>query len=270
MRKGTILGSHVAACVLAALVLACVYASTTRAEGADYVLGAGDLVRIGVFGYPDMTADVRVDESGGIRYALVGTLSVAGRSTREVETMLAQRLTDGGFIRSPQVSVLITEYLSRKVAVMGEVSKPGQYALTQRSRVLDLLAEAGGVVTGVAADSATLLRADGSKLEVDLFELFQGDPEQTAAMAPGDTLYVPRAAQFYVYGEVQRPGTYRLERRMTVSQAISAGGGLTPRGTERRATVKRRNSEGMEKDIDVRGADLLQPDDVLLIKESLF
>jgi polysaccharide biosynthesis/export protein len=257
-----------AALVLAALGFA--FSLGVRAETADYVLGAGDLVRVSVFGYPDMTADVRVDESGSIRYALVGTLAVAGRSTREVETTLAERLTNGGFIRSPQVSVLITEYLSRKVAVMGEVSKPGQYALTQRSKVLDLLAEAGGVVTGMAADTATLLRADGSKVDVDLFELFRGNPEHNTAISPGDTLYVPRASQFYIYGEVQRPGTYRLERRMTVSQAISAGGGLTPRGTERRAAVKRRDAAGAETVVDVRGADLLRPDDVLLIKESLF
>jgi polysaccharide export outer membrane protein len=272
MQRQSASSSRGAARVLAALglVLGLALALAGRAETPDYVLGAGDLVRIGVFGYPDMTADVRVDEAGSIRYALVGTLAVAGRSTREVETTLAQRLTDGGFIRSPQVSVLITEYLSRKVAVMGEVSKPGQYALTQRSKALDLLAEAGGVVTGVSADTATLLRADGSKVDIDLFELFHGNPQANPAISPGDTLYVPRATQFYIYGEVQRPGTYRLERRMTVSQAISAGGGLTPRGTERRAEVKRRDSQGVEKVVDVRGADFLQADDVLLIKESLF
>jgi polysaccharide export outer membrane protein len=241
-----------------------------RGEGADYVLGSGDLVRVSVFGYPDMTADVRVDEFGSIRYALVGSLPVAGRSTRDVETLLARRLTDEGFIRNAQVSVLITEYMSRKVAVMGEVARPGQYALTQSKRVIDLLAEAGGVVAGLASDKAVLLRADGSKVPVDLFELFQGNPEHNVGVVPGDTLYVPRAAQFYVYGEVQRPGTYRLERSLTVSQAISAGGGLTPRGTERRATVKRRDAKGTEAEVAVRGSDVLEPDDVLLIKESLF
>jgi polysaccharide biosynthesis/export protein len=251
-------------------VLALVTALEARAEAPDYVLGAGDRVRVSVFGYPDMTADVRVDEFGSIRYALVGSLVVTGHSTREVETTLAQRLADGGFIKSPQVSVLITEYQSRKVAVMGEVAKPGQYALTQRSKVLDLLAEAGGVVTGMASEGATLLRADGTRLDVDLFRLFQGDPVQNVTIEPGDTLYVPRAAQFYVYGEVQRPGTYRLERQMTVSQAISAGGGLTPRGTERRATVKRRDKDGDEEVVAVRGFDQLQPDDVLLIKEARF
>lgn len=256
-----------ASIVAAFLAFLCLAA---HAESGDYVLGAGDLIRIGVFGYPDMTADVRVDDSGSIRYALVGTLGVAGRSTREVETAIAQRLSNGGFIRDAQVSVLITEYLSRKVAVIGEVTRPGQYSLTQRSRVLDLVAEAGGVVTSIAADVATLLRADGSKVDVDLYELFRGNPESNVAIEPGDTLLVPRAPQFYVYGEVQRPGTYRLERRMTVSQAISAGGGLTPRGTERRATIKRRDEHGAENAVAVRGADVLEADDVLLIRESLF
>lgn len=251
-------------------MLALVQSGHARAESRDYVLGAGDLVRISVFGYPDMTADVRVDEFGSVRYALVGALMVAGQATREVELLVAKRLADGGFIRNAQVSVLITEYESRKVAVMGEVNRPGQYALTQSNKVLDLLAEAGGVVTALAADKATLLRADGSKVDVDLYGLFAGNPEHNVAIVPGDTLYVPRAAQFYVYGAVQRPGTYRLERHMTVSQAISAGGGLTPRGTERRASIKRRGAEGAENVVEVRGADVLQADDVLLIKESLF
>ena len=242
----------------------------TNAEFGDYVLGAGDLLRVGVFGYPDMTADLRVDDSGGIRYALIGALSVADRTPSEVETTIALRLSEGGFIRDPQVSVLILEHESRKVAVMGEVARPGQYPLTQRSRVLDLFAAAGGTVTGIAADRATLLGADGTKTEIDLFELFSGNPAHNVSVGPGDTLYVPRAPQFYVYGEVQRPGTYRLERNMTVSQAISASGGLTPRGSERRATVKRRDSSGAETGISVRGPDLLRPDDVLLIKESLF
>ncbi len=256
--------------LLVGLVATSLAAFAAHADTADYLLGAGDLVRVSVFGYPDMTADVRVDDAGSIRYALVGTLAVAGRSTREVETAIAQRLSGGGFIRDPQVSVLITEYLSRKVAVMGEVTRPGQYSLTQRSKVLDLLAEAGGVVTGVAADTAALLRADGTKVDVDLYELFRGNPASNVTIEPGDTLLVPRAPQFYIYGEVQRPGTYRLERRMTVAQAISAGGGLTPRGTERRAMVKRRSSDGTEAEVAVRGADVLEPDDVLLIKESLF
>jgi polysaccharide biosynthesis/export protein len=236
----------------------------------EYRLGAGDLLKINVYGYPDMSADVRVDEAGSISYAYVGQLAVGGRSARDVESLVAQKLTSGGFIRSPQVSVLVSDYRSQTVAVMGQVSRPGQYPLRKASSVIDLLAEAGGVVNTMAADEATLLHADGSKLPIDLFALFDGDPTQNSPVTAGDTIYVPRASQFYVYGEVQRPGTYRLERNMTVSQAISAGGGLTPRGTDRRATVKRRNEQGKEVHITVKGSDLLRADDVLVIKESLF
>jgi polysaccharide export outer membrane protein len=217
-----------------------------------------------------MSADVRVDEAGSITYAYVGQLAVGGHSARDVETLVAERLTTGGFIRSPQVSVLVSDYRSQKVSVMGQVARPGPYPLRKASSVIDLLAEAGGVINAIAADEATLLRADGSKISIDLFELFNGNPGQNLPVMAGDTIYVPKASQFYVYGEVQRPGTYRLERNMTVSQAISMGGGLTPRGTERRATVKRRDSHGKELKVGVQGSDMLQPDDVLLIKESLF
>jgi polysaccharide export outer membrane protein len=240
------------------------------ADSGEYRLGAGDLLKINVYGYPDMSADVRVDEAGSISYAYVGQLAVGGQSARDVESLVAEKLITGGFIRSPQVSVLVSDYRSQKVAVMGQVGRPGQYPLRKSSSVIDLLAEAGGVVNGTAADEATLIRTDGSKRAIDLFRLFEGDPEQNIGVTAGDTIYVPRASQFYVYGEVQRPGTYRLERKMTVSQAISAGGGLTPRGTDRRATVKRRDGEGKETRITVKGSDFLQPDDVLVVRESLF
>jgi polysaccharide export outer membrane protein len=86
----------------------------------------------------------------------------------------------------------------------------------------------------------------------------------------GDIIFVDRAPRFYIYGEVQRPGQLRLERQMTVLQALSAGGGLTPRGTERGLRVKRRDQEGKLQTLDVKGDDLLQPNDVVYVKESLF
>ena len=86
----------------------------------------------------------------------------------------------------------------------------------------------------------------------------------------GDRLYIPRAEYFYIYGQVQRPGQYRLERNMTLSRAVSAGGGLTSRGTERRATVKRRDANGKEQEYSLRESDVLKADDVVSIKESWF
>jgi polysaccharide export outer membrane protein len=255
--------------LLLALV-GCFVLGGAAAADSDYRLGAGDLLRVSVFGSPDLSAELRVSESGNITYPLVGALSVGGRTPAQVEAMISAHLMEGGFVRDPQVSVLVLEYRSQQVAVLGHVVKPGQYSLQSATTLLTLLAEAGGPIHEEAADFATVMRKDGTKAQIDLAALFTGDPAQNIPIAGGDTIYVPRAPQFYVYGEVQKPGMYRLERNMTVSRAISAGGGLTPRGSERRVVVKRRNAKGEEELISVDGSDLLQPDDVLLVKEGFF
>jgi polysaccharide export outer membrane protein len=240
----------------------------------DYQIGPGDLLRIAVFDHPELSIDARVTQSGKITFPLLGQVSVAGGSTRDVEQQLAKALTVGAYIHNAQVAVLVAEYQSQLVSVMGEVLKPGPYALQKSYRVLDVLAQAGGVVIAQmvgdpgAADYATLLRQDGTKQRIDLETLFEGDPSQNVPVQAGDTIYVPRAPQFYVYGEVQRPGVYRLEPGMTVSQAISAGGGLTPKGSLHWLSIKRVDSNKRENKISVHGGDLVQPNDVVWVKEG--
>ena len=252
------------------LMICSMLSSVVQAADSDYRLGAGDLLRVSVFGSPELSGEVRVTESGNITYPLIGQVPVAGKSPEQVEALLVTAFTEGGYLKQAQVSVLVMEYRSQKVSVMGHVTKPGQYSLQQSSRVLDVLAEAGGPLREEAADSATLMRKDGSKASIDLVALFQGDPAQNHAVGGGDTVYVPRAPQFYVYGEVQRPGMYKLERGMTVSRAITAGGGLTTRGSERRVVIKRKDKNGKEEHYSAKGSDVLQADDVLMVKEGLF
>jgi polysaccharide export outer membrane protein len=244
----------------------------THAEASpeDYRLGAGDLLKILVFDHEELSVDVRVSQTGNITYPLVGQIPVAGLSTRDAELLLARRLSEGGYVKQPQISVLVSEYQSQKVSVMGQVTKPGQYPLDASKRVLDVLAMAGGVLNDTAAEDATLVRADGSRAVIDLEKLFDGDPALNLAVQDGDTVFVAHAPQFYIYGQVQHPGQYRLTRRTTISQAISLGGGLTPRGTQRGAIVKRVDAKGKEFKLSVKDEDVLQPNDVLLIKASLF
>ncbi len=274
LRKKYVLTMILAVCAATTFTAVSAVAADSRvvppAVSADYRVGAGDLLHISVFDHPELLVDLRVSESGKITFPLLGQIQVAGMSTHEVESALTQGLAGGGFVRSPQVSVLVTDFQSQKVSVMGQVAKPGQYALTISQHVLDALAQAGGVMNIIAADDATLIRKDGTKVPIDLIAMFSGDPTQNPAVGAGDTVYVPKALQFYVYGQVQRPGVYRLERRMTVSQAISAGGGLTAKGSERWLVVKRRDAAGKERKVSVSSSDFLQADDVLLVKESLF
>jgi polysaccharide biosynthesis/export protein len=257
--------SYVVAFAISLLVL-----THASAKPEDYQLGAGDLLKIAVFDHDELGIDARISQSGNITFPLIGQVPVAGLSTREAELLLARRLIEGGFVKQPQVSVLVSEYQSQKVSVMGQVAKPGQYPLDASKKVLDALALAGGALNDTAADDVTLVRANGSRVVIDLQTLFDGDPAVNLVVQDGDTVFVAHAPQFYIYGQVQRPGQYRLARNTSISQAISIGGGLTPRGTQRGAIVKRVDATGKEHKISVRDEDVLQPNDVLLIKASLF
>jgi polysaccharide export outer membrane protein len=83
-------------------------------------------------------------------------------------------------------------------------------------------------------------------------------------------VYVKRAPQFYLYGQVQKAGAYRLQPQMTVMQAISVGGGLTPRGTLRGLRIERRSPDGQVARVSVQPTDVVRADDVIMVRERLF
>lgn len=256
---------------LLVLLLSITTTALARASG-DYGLSGGDLVRITVYNHPDLTTETRVTEAGAVRFPLVGEVNVAGATADEAASRIARALQQGGFVRNPQVNLVVLEFRGQEVNVLGYVNRPGRYPLQRPSRLIDLLALAGGVVP-TGADTLVLIGTRGGKphrQEIDLDALFrEGGQALNVPVQNGDVLYVAREPRFYIYGEVQRPGSYRLERNMTVVQALSVGGGLTPRGTQKGLRVLRRGAGGMQ-ELTVGLADLLQPDDVVYVRESLF
>ena len=138
---------------------------------------------------------------------------------------------------------------------------------------MDLLAMAGGVNPS-GGENAVLIKKGGNGQgghPIDLFQLLQkGDMTQNVEVADGDIIYIPRMDVFYIYGEVQKPGAYRLERNMTLMQAVSLGGGITPRGTQRGIQIKRRGSDGKTSSSTAALGDEIRADDVIYVKESLF
>ncbi|MGH8687881.1 MAG: SLBB domain-containing protein, partial [Burkholderiales bacterium] len=163
---------------------------------------------------------------------------------------------------------------SRQVSVLGEVARPGRYPLDgARVRLTDVLALAGGI-TPQGADTVTVVaarRGETNRIEVNVPAMYRaGDFVHDIELQSGDSIYVPRAPVFYIYGEVQRAGVYRLEPGMTVVQALSVGGGLTPRGTERGLEIRRRTPDGKTLPVETRLTARVEPDDVIYVKESLF
>jgi len=243
------------------------------AMAADLLLGAGDVVKISVFGNPDLTTETRVSEAGSITFPLIGEVGVAELSASAVERKIAGLLESGGFVKKPQVNLLVTVLTSQQVSVLGSVNRPGRYPIDGKRSVLDLMALAGGI-NAEGGDTVALIRKRGGKTsrdEIDIVNMVRtAELGRDFELAGNDVIYVERAPRFYIYGEVQRPGVFRLERAMTVVQALSTGGGLTARGTERGIKIKRRGADGKLQTLDAQHDDLLQPDDVVFVKESLF
>ncbi|WP_426112992.1 polysaccharide export protein EpsE [Massilia sp. PWRC2] len=255
---------------LTALLLSAVF-SFANAE--EVLLGPSDVVKITVYGNPDLTLETRVSQSGTISFPLLGQVKVGGLAVSAAEARLAGLLVSGGFVKKPQVNILVTAPQSQLVSVLGQVNKPGRYPVDGKQGLIDILALAGGVLPD-GGDIVYLIRKrDGSstKETVDLVKMMRaGDLKLNLDLVTGDVVYVERAARFYIYGEVQKPGAYRLESNMTVQQVLSLGGGLTPRGTERGMRIKRRDSAGNITELRAKQGDLVQIDDVIYVKESLF
>lgn len=239
----------------------------------DYLMGTGDVLHITVYGQPDLTTDARVSENGSITFPLIGDVKLAGRTPAQGETEIAQRLSKGGFIIEPFVTLNVVQYRSQHISVLGRVNRPGQYALEKISRVTDALALAGGIVID-GADTVTLVRTRDGKTtyhDIDVVGLFKpGGEARNELVQDGDILNVARQSMFYIYGEVQRPGAFRVERNMSVVQALSMGGGLTQRGTQRGIRILRRDTKGVMQELDAKLSDPVEKDDVIYVKESLF
>ncbi|EZP39616.1 polysialic acid transport protein KpsD precursor [Janthinobacterium sp. HH104] len=254
----------------AAVLMAC---SVGVAGAAEVLLGAGDVLKISVYGSPDLGLETRVSEAGSITFPLVGSVAVGGLSVAAAEKKLGQALESGGFLRKAQVNIIVTALQSQQVSVLGQVNRPGRYPIEGKRSLLDILAMAGGQNTD-GGDVVSLIRKRGgttTKETIDIVDMMRSaDLARDFDLTGNDVLYVERAPRFYIYGEVQRPGAFRLERSMTVLQALSVGGGLTQRGTERGVRIKRRDAAGVMQILDAKHDDIIQIDDVVYVKESWF
>ena len=255
-------------------------AASTPGTGApsvpDLRLGAGDMIRVTVYQNPDLTMDLRLSEGGMVSYPLLGPLKIGGLSVPEAEALIRNGLRNGGFVKDPQVTLILTQVRGSQISVLGQVNRPGRYPLEQaQMRLSDVLALAGGIVVTAGSDVVTVVGTRNGKpmrVEVDVPLIFApGAASSDMLLMNNDVVWVERAPMVYVYGEVQRPGTVRLERDMTVMQALAASGGLTQRGTERGIRVHRRNASTDKTDVLQPGLnDRLRSGDVVYVRESLF
>jgi polysaccharide export outer membrane protein len=183
-------------------------------------------------------------------------------------------LRDGGFVPQPQVNISLSQILGNRVSILGMVGKPGRFPLeTFNTRLTDILATAGGISPG-GDDSVILIGSrDGKpfRKEIDVPGLYlDSKRDDDVVVSGGDIIYVHRAPVYYIYGEVQKPGSFRIERGMTVQQALVQAGGPSARGLERWLRMHRRDKEGQLVESSPELFDPVRPNDVIYVRESFF
>ena len=252
----------------------------------EYLVGPGDILQVTVYGNEDLSRSPTVQPNGTIGLPLLGDVAVLGLSASEIQRKLTALLARD-FLVNPQVEVKVKEYQSQFVSVVGEVNNPGRKPLRGRTRLFDVLIEAGGF-TPRASGEVVITRREGTfdNGGHSLRLQFSG-----ASPAPRDlvNLEVPlqngdlitASAKYYVTveGEVVRPGRYPLEEETTISTAVSAAGGLTRFAKNdvrvRRVSPETGKTEILEVDLKAirngKVTDLvLRPNDVITVPRKLF
>ncbi len=254
------------------LLLALFFLPTQQSASA-YNLGPDDVLSISVYGDTNLKTETRVSEDGRIIFPLIGSIEVGGKSSFELEEAIATRLIKGGFVHEAQVNVMVLEHVSQHISVLGYVKNPGRYPLNSNSTVIDSIAMAGGVqeMGGSKVVVTRTVNGGTQKQELNLQDYLETAQSIVPfKMQQGDVVYVTKADMFYIYGEVLKPGEYRITPTISVVKALSMGGGLTLRGTENGIIIKRNDAKGDLLEIDTKLNDVVLEGDVIYVGERWF
>jgi polysaccharide biosynthesis/export protein len=276
-------------------------AMASEVKQGDYLIGSGDLLGIEVFDVPELSRDVRVNETGYISLPLLPSkIRATGLTPYQLQDKLAELLQTNGLVSTPQVTVSIKEQHSQPITVIGAVRNPMVIQALRRTTLLQALSQAGGIsdeagstviVTRTGADSSDL--ADGAdapppsstgpqSFTINLADILEsGDPRFNIPLVAGDVVSVPRAGIIYVVGAVNRPGGFLLQNdldRMTMLKMLSLAGGTTSTAKMKNAVILRKNPDTGKRDqvpvdlgkvMHLKSQDvLLQANDILFVPDS--
>ncbi len=271
------------------MVISCLYISSSFADAKSlpdhYRVSINDVISIIVIDRPDLKTVTTVAIDGSITFPYVGTLSVKGLKLSEIKNKITNKLNK--YIKYPVISVSLVNPRSRNFFVYGEVVKPGEYMLGKEMTVVKAISVAGGLRPGGLYGKVKIRRVRKGKpgyrdIKINLKSTIEGTTRDTL-LQPDDIVIVERNKNFFVYGEVARPGEYMLGDNMTVVKAISTAGGITRSGLYGKVKIRRKqDSKQGYKDIEIdikstierfviEGSMpdmLLEPDDVVIVERN--
>jgi polysaccharide export outer membrane protein len=244
-------------------------ALATEVKQGDYMIGSGDLLGIEVFDVPELSRDVRVNETGYISLPLMPSKVRAGGLTPfQLQDKLAELLQTNGLVSTPQVSVSVKEQHSQPITVIGAVKTPMVIQALRKTTLLQALSQAGGI--SEEAGSTVIVTRNPQDLSdstdigdastpgapqtftINLSDVLDsGDSRFNIPLVGGDVVSVPRAGIIYVVGAVVKPGGFLLQNdldHMTMLKMLSLAGGTTTTAKLKNSVILRKNLSTGQRD----------------------
>jgi polysaccharide biosynthesis/export protein len=242
-------------------------------------IAAGDLIDVQVFNTPELSAKLRVSQDGLIRLPGAGGVDVNGLTPLQAGATIEKSLRDSQIMLDPHVTVLVTEYSTQGISVLGEVKKPGTYLLLGQHSLYDALSAAGGVTQQLGSSIEITHQSDPSRtITVPVDSPNYSELQRLTEVRAGDVVVVSRAEPIYVVGDVGHPGEYFIEngQKLSVLNAIALAQGVNPTAKASKASIVRKTSTGavtipinLNRVAEDNGENLiLRPADVVVIPRS--
>lgn len=240
-------------------------------------LGGGDLIEVNVYNVPELATKARVGNSGDVYLPLIDYVHVGDLSIDEAQSLIAKRLSDGGFVRNPHVTIFVDESASQGVTVLGEVSKAGIYPDLGDHKLYEIISEAGGFSPTASRKVSIFRHNEPQPIHLELPRNLGDDQSANVDVLPGDTIMVPRAPIIYVVGDVGKPSGLLVDNgTLTVLQALALAGGTNHTAKMSGVRIIHKGSPGMsetpvplKKMLEAKAPDVtLQADDILFVPVS--
>ena len=212
-------------------------------------LSSGFLLSMTVYDMPEISGELRVDDSGNVDVPMSGELRVAGMTLPQAKVAIQQKLVDAQILKNPKINLDVVQYAGENVTVTGEVGSPGRIQLLVPHSLSDVLGMVGGE-TQLAGSTIEVRRTVDGVLQTQTVKYARStgnDDEIKAFMIkPGDTITIPRAGIIYVMGAVNRPGGYLMQEdgNLNVTQALSLAMGTAMNAQVDSIRVVRKDANG--------------------------
>jgi polysaccharide export outer membrane protein len=241
-------------------------------DAAGRLLTAGDVLQVNVVNQAELNTAARIEPDGTIALPYVGRIKAAGLTQDQLRQQITAALKKADVVKDPQVLVELTTF-GTQVSVLGEVGLPGTFTLDRPTTLIQVLSRAGGVKEDAGAGTVVLRRRGpkgSSVYRYNVKAIESGETGGDVFLQNNDEVYVEQVTVYFLYGYVNKPGEYPLGRTFSVAQAIAAGGGVAPLGSDWRIEIKRRLPDGTVKNSSASLDDIVEPDDTIIVNERIF